>query len=111
MVLTKLAIAFTLLACLLAAGISHVQSTIWWAGYDMRNCPGCKSTIDWSKEIEDDAVVSADRIRQFKEDGVVVLPSAISPNKVARLTNEVESLSDTFMTTVLKGRPQAIQQV
>ena len=101
MVLTKLAIAFAFLACLLAAGISHIQSTIWWAGYDMRNCPGCKSTIDWSKEIEDDAVVSADRIRQFKEDGVVVLPSAISPNKVADLTNEVESLSDTFMTTVL----------
>ena len=75
MVLTKLAIAFALLACLLAAGISHIQSTIWWAGYDIRNCPGCKSTIDWSKEIENDAVVSADRIRLFKEDGVVVLPS------------------------------------
>ena len=66
----------------------------------MNNCPGCKPIVDWSVE-KGQKTVTADRIQQFKEDGVVVLPSAISPNKVADLASEVESLSDSFMTSVL----------
>lgn len=66
----------------------------------MNNCPGCNPIVDWSIE-KGQNTVTADRIQQFKEDGVVVLPSAISPNKVADLANDVESLSDSFMTSVL----------
>lgn len=98
--LSKLAAIFAALACALAVGTSYLQSTVWWAGYDMQNCPGCSPIIDWSDENNRETVTS-DRIQAFKEDGVVLLPSAIMQSKVTDLTHDVESLTDTFMTSVL----------
>lgn len=71
--LSRITATFAALTCILAVGITYLKSTVWWAGYDLENCPGCLPVIDWSSEASGDAVTS-ERIRQFREDGVVVLP-------------------------------------
>lgn len=58
-------------------------------------------SIDWSEEKSRNDVVTSKQVRTFQKDGVVVLQSAISSSKVSDLAAEVESMSDTFMTTVL----------
>jgi len=98
--LSKIAIILTLCIAALAVSLFYIQSTIWWAGYDMRNCLGCKPVIDWSKEKSSN-VLKSQHVQSFKEDGVVVISSAIAESKVKDLAREVESMSDTFMTTVL----------
>ncbi|KAL7530312.1 hypothetical protein ACHAWF_003334 [Thalassiosira exigua] len=102
--LSKLATTFALGCALAAVGISYVQTTVWWAGYDVRNCPGCQAIVDWAEERsrgDIPAVVAPDVVRAFQDDGVVVLSSAVSPSKVSDLADAVEALSDTFMTSVL----------
>jgi hypothetical protein len=29
-------------------GIHFLQRTMWWAGYNLENCPGCQPIVDWS---------------------------------------------------------------
>eukprot|EP00591_Stephanopyxis_turris_P003771 CAMPEP_0195526740 /NCGR_PEP_ID=MMETSP0794_2-20130614/27989_1 /TAXON_ID=515487 /ORGANISM="Stephanopyxis turris, Strain CCMP 815" /LENGTH=417 /DNA_ID=CAMNT_0040657501 /DNA_START=105 /DNA_END=1358 /DNA_ORIENTATION=+ len=101
--LSKLAVVLSVLAAVLGVCISFVKSTVWWAGYDKQNCPGCRPIIDWSEETTNrtTAAVTSNHIRAFKKDGVVVLKSLISPSKVVDLATEVESMTDTFMTSVL----------
>lgn len=100
----KLSISFFLetaiLALVAAITLGLVQKSTWWAGYDLRNCPGCEPVVDWSTEKSRDIVTDIRR-QKFDDDGVLVLPSAISAAKVAELSNEVDSMDDTFMTTVL----------
>lgn len=95
--------AIATLIAVLASLLCYIQtSTVWWAGYDLRNCNGCKPVIDWSDEKKRPNIVTASTKRQFEKDGVVLLQSALSKSKIEELTAEVEDgLSDTFMTTVL----------
>ena len=86
-------------ALLLAVGAALVQRTVWWAGYDLRNCPGCVPAIDWSAEVA--RKVGEKERRRYVSDGVVVLRDALSARKVAQLAQECDRLSNTFMTSVL----------
>jgi hypothetical protein len=81
-------------------GVACLQRTTWWAGYDLQNCPGCQPIVDWSSEL-DKIVVDAAQHEQYQRDGVILLPGVIAPNKVNTLADEVDALSDTFMSHVL----------
>ena len=83
-----------------AIGLECLQKTVWWAGYNLQNCPGCRPILDWSPEKSREVVTSVQQ-QAFKTDGVLILPAAISSEKVAQLAAEVESMPDSFMTTVL----------
>lgn len=89
----------SVLVLVLALLAALVPRTTWFAGYDLQNCPNCTATIDWS--IERSRAVSDAERNGFAEDGVVVLPGALLPDKVAALAAEVDNLSTTFMTDVL----------
>jgi len=94
-------LAATVVLILIAAIVlGQIQQSTWWAGYDVLNCPGCGPVIDWSIEKSRDIVTDTQR-RDFAKDGVLVLPSAISAAKVAELSDEVDAMADTFLTTVL----------
>lgn len=45
--------------------------------------------------------VTDDHRAEFQQDGVLVLPSATSSKKVEQLANEVDNMSDSFMSTIL----------
>eukprot|EP00568_Trieres_chinensis_P002662 CAMPEP_0183304400 /NCGR_PEP_ID=MMETSP0160_2-20130417/9490_1 /TAXON_ID=2839 ORGANISM="Odontella Sinensis, Strain Grunow 1884" /NCGR_SAMPLE_ID=MMETSP0160_2 /ASSEMBLY_ACC=CAM_ASM_000250 /LENGTH=406 /DNA_ID=CAMNT_0025467441 /DNA_START=27 /DNA_END=1250 /DNA_ORIENTATION=- len=92
--------ASTAVVLVLALSLGHLQTTTWWAGYDLQNCPNCKPIVDWSDELSRNTVAGVQR-RKFASDGVVVLSGAISPVKVSTLSDEVDSMVDTFMTSVL----------
>jgi len=86
------------LAVLVAATPSFVGRTIWWAGYDLRNCPGCQPRIDWTAES---GTRVTSRRSTFKRDGVVVLPQVLNPSKVADLAAACDKIPNTFMTDVI----------
>ena len=97
--LSKITIGLTTLVLCVACIFTYIQNTIWWAGFDLQNCLGCKPIIDWTDEVQ--RKISHQDVKTFQKNGVIVLQSVISPQKVANLTEEVESLSDTFMSTIL----------
>ena len=80
-------------------GAAVLQRTVWWAGYDLGNCRGCAPSIDWSAEKS--RRVGAADARTFDDDGVVVLRRAVPAAYVAALAAECDTLSNTFMTSVL----------
>jgi hypothetical protein len=95
----RMAVVSTGIVAAISIGIAGVQRTTWWAGYDLKNCPGCQPIVDWSAERE--RVVGKAQHEQFQRDGVIVLPGVIVPNKVNALAHEVDSLSNTFMSHLL----------
>lgn len=96
----KFAIVCACLALALALITAYIQSTSWWAGYNLQNCPGCEPTIDWSQELSHRAV-TPNHVKFYRDDGVLILKSVITPDKVKNLSSEVDSMPDTFMTTVI----------
>eukprot|EP00756_Hemistasia_phaeocysticola_P004517 Hpha_TRINITY_DN12865_c0_g1::TRINITY_DN12865_c0_g1_i1::g.24107::m.24107 len=83
-----------------AVGVGVLQTTVWWAGYDLQNCPGCVAKVDWSAELSKDAVSEGVR-KAFAEDGVVVLPGVLGVDKVNTLGAEIDGLPNTIMTDVI----------
>ena len=92
-------LAFAVLVALTATGLTALQQSVWYAGYDLSNCRGCEPTIDWSEERARN--VNAADVRQFKRDGVVALRSMLSVSKIAALAEECDRLPNTLMTNVL----------
>lgn len=93
-----------------AIAVPLLQKTTWWAGYDLENCRGCRPVVDWSDELTMDGNKNNPRItvgeaeqRQFERDGVIVLPSAVSTDKVNALARETDALPHTFMTDVISN--------
>ena len=87
------------LVALVAVGVPLLQSTVWWKGYALSNCKGCRPVVDWSAERE--AKVSASSRRRFDKDGVVVLRGVLDQAKVSDLAAECDRLSNTLMTSVI----------
>ena len=94
--------AFTsaIVVAFFAIGLSFIQSTTWWAGYDVNNCNGCKSIIDWTSH-KSKQIITSKHIKSYQKNGVILLQNAIDSSKVTNLAKEVESMNDTFMTTIL----------
>jgi len=95
---TRIVLVFAAFGAVVAATPSLVGRTIWWAGYDLRNCPGCEQKIDWMAE----KAKRADGHRaRFRRDGVVVLRDVLNHSKVADLASACDGISNTFMTDVI----------
>jgi hypothetical protein len=96
----KLLFGSTSLFVLAAAiGVAVLQQTVWYAGYDLANCPGCQATLDWNKSgIKN---VTSTQYSQFHQDGVVALSSMLPVEKMQALIEEVEALPSTFMTDAI----------
>jgi hypothetical protein len=95
-------VSVAVFAALLAAVPPLIGRTVWWAGYDLRNCAGCEARIDWSAEMAR-PVVNRRITHNFRKDGVVVLSQALEHAKVASLAAECDRLPNTFMTHVIAG--------
>jgi hypothetical protein len=87
----------SVLVVALAVGIAQVQRTVWWAGYDLQNCPGCRPLIPWSDEFQSPAV-SSEHVTEFTETGVTVLRHVLSVDKISQLAHHVDELPTTVMT-------------
>jgi hypothetical protein len=87
----------SVLVLVVAVGVAMVQRTVWWAGYDLKNCVGCEPKIDWSFSMA--RPVQKDAISQFERDGVVILAGMLEESQVEDLADEVtDRVSNTIMT-------------
>ena len=47
---SKVASSVAVLLGVFGVCVALLSRTVWWAGYDLSNCRGCKPSIDWSAE-------------------------------------------------------------
>lgn len=85
------------LAAVLSAFL--LKRSLWYAGYDLKNCPGCKATIDWS--VEKSRNVTTSEHDDFANNGAVVLRNALPGEKVHSIADVVDHLPTTFMSSIL----------
>ena len=96
---SKVASSVAVLLGVFGVCVALLSRTVWWAGYDLSNCRGCKPSIDWSAERA--LKLGASQRRQYERDGVAVLRDMLPAPKIAALAAECDRLSNTFMTSLL----------